>query len=91
MVFSHFEVLHILIRSEFHLQLPLNIIYDKINKNFGNKLRTYRLFKNNISLEPYLSMKNDEERILLSKLRISNHNLEIERGRHRGLQEYLNV
>ena len=27
MVFSHFEVLHILIRSEFHLQLPLNIIY----------------------------------------------------------------
>jgi hypothetical protein len=81
MVFSHFEVLHILIRSEFHLQLPLNIIY-----KFGNKLRTYRLFKNNISLEPYLSMKNDEQRILLSKLRISNHNLEIERGRHRGLQ-----
>jgi hypothetical protein len=26
-------------------------------------------------------MKNDEQRILLSKLRISNHNLEIERGR----------
>ena len=49
-------------------------------------LGTYRLFKNNISLEPYLSMKNDEQRILLSKLRISNHNLEIERGRHRGLQ-----
>jgi hypothetical protein len=44
------------------------------------------LFKNNISLEPYLSMKNDEQRILLSKLRISNDNLEIERGRHRGLQ-----
>jgi hypothetical protein len=50
---------------------------DKINKDFGNKLRTYRLFKNNISLEHYLSMKNDEQRILLSKLRISNHNLEI--------------
>jgi hypothetical protein len=33
-----------------------------------------------ISLESYLSMKNDEQRILLSKLRISNHNLEIERG-----------
>ena len=30
-------------------------------------------------------MKNDEQRILLSKLRISNH-LEIERGRHIGLQ-----
>jgi hypothetical protein len=30
-------------------------------------------------------MKNDEQRILLSKLQISNHSLEIERGRHRGL------
>ena len=28
-------------------------------------------------------MKNDEQRILLSKLQISNHSLEIERGRHR--------
>ena len=26
MMFSNFEVLHILIRSEFHLQLPLSII-----------------------------------------------------------------
>ena len=32
------------------------------------------------------SMKNDEQRILHSKLGISTHNLEIERGRHRGLQ-----
>ena len=32
------------------------------------------------------SMKNDEQRILPSKLGISTHNLEIERGRHRGLQ-----
>ena len=31
-------------------------------------------------------MKNDEQRILLSKLWICNLNLEIERGRHRGLQ-----
>jgi hypothetical protein len=31
-------------------------------------------------------MKNDEQRIVLSKLRISNHDLEIERGRHRELQ-----
>ena len=27
MVFSHFEVLHILIRSDFHFQLPLSIMY----------------------------------------------------------------
>ena len=35
-------------------------------------------------------MKNDEQRILLSKLRISNHNLEIERGRHRQKKEFVN-
>jgi hypothetical protein len=78
--------------SFFFCTLILNLIIidwflslhdDKINKDFGNKLRTYRLFKNNKSLEPYLSMKNDEQRILLPKLRISNHNLEIERGRQR--------
>jgi hypothetical protein len=45
----------------------LSLHDDKI-KDFGNKLRTYRLFKNNISLEPYLSMKNDEQRILHSDL-----------------------
>ena len=33
-----------------------------------------------------LRLKVDEQRILLSKLRISNHNLEIERERHRELQ-----
>jgi hypothetical protein len=37
-------------------------------------------------------MKNDEQRILPSKLRISNHNLEIERGRHsfRQRKEFVN-
>jgi hypothetical protein len=34
-------------------------------------------------------MKNDEQRIVLSKLRISNHNLEIERGRHREDESYI--
>ena len=73
-------------KSNYNRLWFLSLHNDTINKDFGNKVRTYRLFKNNISLEPYLSMKNDEQRILLSKLRISNSNLEIERGRHRGLQ-----
>ena len=38
MVFSHFDVLHILIRSEFHLQLPLNIIIN--GKLTMSKLRS---------------------------------------------------
>ena len=76
------------LKSNYNRLWFLSLHDDKINKDFGNKLRTYyyRLFKNNRSLEPYLSMKNDEQRISLSKLQIGNHNLEIERGRHRGLQ-----
>jgi hypothetical protein len=81
---THF--LYTKLKSNYNKLWFLSLHDDKINKDFGNKLRTYRLFKNNISLEPYLSMKNDEQRILLSKLRISNHYLEKERGRHRGLQ-----
>ena len=71
------------LKSNYNRLWFLSLHDDKINKDFENKLRTYRLFKNNKSLESYLSTKNDEQRILLSKLRISNHNLEIERGRQR--------
>ena len=55
---------------------------DKNNKQGGNKLRTYRLFKDNISLEKYLLILNEDERRVLSKFRVSVHNLEIEKGRH---------
>ena len=48
------------LKSNYNRLCFLSLHDDKINKDFGNKLRTYRLFKNNISLEPYLSMKNDE-------------------------------
>ena len=66
-----FFFLYTKLKSNYDRLWFLSLYDDKINKNFGNKLRTYRLFKNKISL----SMKNDEQRILLSKLRISNHNL----------------
>ena len=80
------KFLYTKLKSNYNRLWFLSLHDDTINKDFGNKLRTYRLFKNNLSLEPYLSMKNYEQRILLSKLRINNHNLEIERGRHWGLQ-----
>lgn len=57
---------------------------DRKNMSFGNKLRTYRLFKRNIYFEPNLDNRN--LRIQMTKFRISNHDLEIERGRYRGLQ-----
>ena len=48
------------------------------------KLRTYALFKQVMKCEPYLRLvKNRKHRIMLSKFRLSSHDLEIERGRYR--------
>ena len=57
---------------------------DRDNKTSGNKLRTYRLFKNNISLEKYLLILNEDDRRLFTKFRVSYHKLEIEKGRYTG-------
>lgn len=46
-------------------------------------MRTYRLFKRSILLEDYLTdVTNEYHRKALTKLRISAHNLQIERGRY---------
>ena len=51
-----------------------------------SKLRTYSLFKQEIRREPYLSsVKNVKDRISMTKLRLSNHELMIEKGRHSNL------
>ena len=50
----------------------------------GNKLRTYRMFKNIYEYEPYLStVMKVNHRIALSCLRVSCHSLEIEVGRYK--------
>ena len=46
------------------------------NKKFGNKLRTYCSFNNNIILEKYLLILIDEQRVLYTKFGISAHKLE---------------
>ena len=47
----------------------------------GKTLRTYALYKQVIKYEPYLSLiKNTKNRIMLSKFRLSSHDLEIEGG-----------
>ena len=56
---------------------------DNINHN---KLRTYSNLKNNFNLEPYLNLvRNRTQRMQITRLRISAHNLNIERGRYKGL------
>ena len=53
-----------------------------------NKLRTYSLFKTSLGYEQYLSeIQNVEQRTALTKLRLSNHQLMIEKGRHIGVEK----
>ena len=52
----------------------------------GHKLRTYALFKKEVGLEGYLSVIRDVSvRTRFTRFRLSDHNLEIEKGRHRGV------
>ena len=56
---------------------------DNINHN---KLRTYSDLKNNFNIEPYIKLvRNRSQRMHITRLRISAHNLNIERGRYKGL------
>lgn len=56
----------------------------KDHNQSNNKMRTFRLFKSDIKYEPYLSLcKNAGFRKYFSKLRLSDHRLGIETGRHK--------
>ena len=51
--------------------------------NHSPKAMSYAMFKTTIYSEKYLILvKNTKDRIALSRLRLSNHNLMIEKGRH---------
>ena len=59
-------------------------------RNPENKLRTYGLFKLEIGRELYLSeIRSKKIRTQLTKLKISDHNLMIEKGRHKGVHKNL--
>ena len=56
----------------------------------GNKLRTYRTFKESFGQEEYLGLvQNKAKRRTLTKLRLSDHKLHIETGRHVSLPNRL--
>jgi hypothetical protein len=63
------------LKQKYNFVWRSEIYGDRNNKQGGNKLRTYRLFKDNISLEKYLLIL----RRVLTKFRVSAHNLEIEK------------
>ena len=71
------------LRKIFERQWLQDISNDKKGNNQRNKLRTYRNFKNDFSYENYLNyISNTPYRITITKLRVSCHILNIEKGRH---------
>ena len=57
-----------------------------------SKLRTYAIFKKNIGYENYLSnVTNTKIRTQITKLRLSNHNLMIETGRHKNINREMRI
>ena len=60
--------------------------FAEINRD-KSKLRTYAKIKQEQGMENYLNIvRNVDRRTHLSKLRLSNHDLMIEKGRHQGLE-----
>ena len=67
----------------FDEQLKLDLFDDRDTRK-GNKLRTFRQFRNAIKQEKYLShIPNINVRKNITKLRLSAHNLPIETGRYK--------
>ena len=57
---------------------------DNVKTGNGNKLRFYRLFKQNYDSEKYLAVvKNFKLRRAFTRLRLSNHKPRVELGRYR--------
>ena len=81
--FIHRKLLKTLI-DEFHQNAFAGI------RQEGSKLRTYALFKTEIGMEKYLiEIKNITIRTQVTKFRLSDHNLMIEKGRHNGVKAHL--
>lgn len=87
------------ITPESDIQNIHKVAFEKLKENFyresfeeisseHSKLRTYAKLKTEIGIEDYLnSIENVRDRTALTKIRLSNHTLMIEKGRHQGLQE----
>ena len=55
----------------------------------NSKLRTFSLLKKTIGMENYLTeIQNTKERTSITKLRLSNHGLMIEKGRHLNIERH---
>ena len=83
-LFPVYRTLFQRLSDQFHQRAFENI------RNEGCKLRTYSLFKTETGMEKYLvNINNIEKRSKVIKFRLSNHTLEIEKGRHKKIPKEL--
>ena len=70
---------HMTKKYEDYWHKELNRETSKSKNKGGNKLRTYKILKQNFHLEPYLNhIDNTEHRRAVTQLRLSSHSLNIE-------------
>ena len=71
------------LKKEFVNGWKQELFDDRCNKQYGNKLRSYRKFKSEFGIEDYLfKCTNVNSRKRLSRFRLSSHNLRIETDRY---------
>ncbi len=71
------------IKNKLHKNFIFKIQNDIFNSDKFPKLRTYKKFKTDFRFENHLvALENQGHQIVLSKFRISSHNLRIETGRY---------
>ena len=80
---SNTEMSHLEVSTKFKNNYRTDLLDRMKSCKEGKKLKTYVLFNYVIKFEPYLNIvKNYNCRRMLSKFRLSSHDLEIERGRY---------
>ena len=74
-------------KDKIDIKNQVSLIYDEIwmhDINLLLKASSFLSYKTNIELEKYTFLiKNQKHRVALSRLRLSSHQLMIEKGRHR--------
>ena len=67
-----------LLQEKYILKWQEELFRDNSNSDHGNKLRTYRLFKSNFCFEKYLEWGDYRKRKIMTRFRLSAHDLEID-------------
>ena len=85
---SHLNILKPVESQKFRTWKVMEILTENFKTSWGHqkstssKLTFYHSIKSTFGLEPYLACKNSKNRYCTTQLRISAHDLQIERGRY---------